>query len=438
MGSPAAADGSPSEPAPLPAGQAARKEAAPLGSGSSQAERLIPVALQWVPPSLPDPRDPTVPFQGTSSTARLSDAESNEQWERRSRPRVSRPSFGRDGKGKDQHAALARLSTAAPLGAGPGGRGRERGREAFGMLERCRCEGARQEPAQGIPGLSASTGEAARAAPGFLGGLGSSSEAAGPEPRAVALSQRSQAPARAGTGGSICSQAWHPSPSGSQRLWAPIFAAGGIIQYTSPTETPRSSAQSTRELLCQAGGCRSVARAQRPRCGTAGERRKPPVEQSARLLRPERPFPNRTRPRDSCRVPQAPSGDGTPGLAAHLVCRLRRSRSITGPRPGAPSTGVPCRSVSPTAGSNISYPQLLFFFSPGQQDAQNRSFCDRTIPCRQPKSSGKAPGQRGAARGRSGGCLQPPSHHSSVTGRDQPLRAASEGNASARLSQRAW
>lgn len=76
----------------------------------------------------------------------------------------------------------------------------------------------------------------------------------------------------------------------------------------------------------------------------------------------------------------------------------------------------PGRPVSPTAGSNISYPQLLFFFFPGLQDAQNRSFRDRTIPCRQPKSSGKAPGQRGAARGRSGGCLQPPSHHQQCHG----------------------
>lgn len=97
----------------------------------------------------------------------------------------------------------------APLGSGPGGRGRE----CFGIPERCRCERAQQELAREIPGPSASPGEEARKAPGFFGGTGSSSEAAGPEPHSMAPSQSSQAPARAGTVDSIQGQAWHPSPS---------------------------------------------------------------------------------------------------------------------------------------------------------------------------------------------------------------------------------
>lgn len=63
------------------------------------------------------------------------------------------------------------------------------------------------------PGHQPTLGKAARKAPGFFRGTGSSSEAAGPEPRCVALYQSSQAPARAGTIDSSRGQAWHPSLS---------------------------------------------------------------------------------------------------------------------------------------------------------------------------------------------------------------------------------
>lgn len=157
----------------------------------------------------------------------------------------------------------------APLGSGPG-------RERFGMLEQCRCEQAQQEVAQGIPGLPANPGEAARKVLGLF-------ECSRSSPRAAGTCTK-QAPARPRIVDSIQGQAWQPSLSSprdpgteqhsraaSSKLQARIFAAGQTIQHISPTETPRGSAQAQGSCCARSRAAAALTPSRRARCGTRPE-----------------------------------------------------------------------------------------------------------------------------------------------------------------------
>lgn len=133
VGSSMAADSSHFQTAPLPAGQAARKETASLGFGlaappagqasATRVEQLIPLVPHGVLPS--PPRSHRV-LPGAGSVSGLRDAESKVKseccpcWESSgSCPPTCVPSF--------QHVVLARLSAVKDVGSGSAGIGARQG-----------------------------------------------------------------------------------------------------------------------------------------------------------------------------------------------------------------------------------------------------------------------------------------------------------------------
>lgn len=309
------------------------------------------------------------------------------------------------------------------------------------MLEPCRCEQAQQELAQGIPGLPAKPGEAARKVLGFFGGSGSSPRAAG--------TCTKQAPARPTIVDSIQGQAWQPSPSSprdpgteqhsraaSPKLQAWIFAAGQTIQHISPTETRRGSAQAQGSCCDRLRAAGALPPSQRAPCGTQPESggngpwNKAPAcrapesspksfkssqetDEGFRCHSPGTEWGQHSGHTEGCQETLAArGGGGGEGPLANLwLCSPMPADTqqqpgtccspIPGSSAGSGDQGAPANQAmepphqesprDPRSQTSVTRVRLKHFLPAaffGLQDARNRSFHEQTIPmaaCRQPK-----------------------------------------------------